>query len=87
MQLTRENGAYQIDRNPAMAGFITPNAHEKSEWSRMAQAAYLGRRNDIGHRFSVAASLPSYGQVTVAYFDRLQTEYRAWLISDEWPAV
>lgn len=59
---------------------ITPNQHEKNEWSRMAQAAYrTGEHNAIGHRYSVAASLPHEGRVTAGYFDELQQGYRAWL--------
>ena len=63
-----------------MSQTITPTAHEKAEWSRMATAAYKARRNPIGHRFSVAASLPRDGAMDLSRFDALQAEYRAWLI-------
>lgn len=59
--------------------YMTPTQAEKNEWSRFANAAYSTSRNAIGHRYSVAASLPHDGQVTVAYFDTLQNGYRAWL--------
>ena len=63
-----------------MRSTITPTAHEKAEWSRMAAAAYKARRNAIGHRFSVAASLPRDGALPLATFDSLQADYRAWLV-------
>lgn len=66
---------------------ITPTQHEKDEWSRMATAAYSIMRNDVGHTYSVAASLPRNGQIRLAYFDHLQSGYRAWLVSGEWPSV
>lgn len=60
---------------------ITPNQHEKNEWSRLATAAYAARRNSIGTTFSVAASLPHAGQIRLDYFDALQASYRIWLVS------
>lgn len=59
---------------------ITPTVAEKAEWSRMATAAYKARRNAIGHRFSVAASLPRDGAMDLSRFDALMSEYRSWLI-------
>lgn len=61
--------------------YITPTQHEKDGWSRMAQHAYRTGRNSIGHTYSVAASLPRTGQMTVTYFDWLQESYRDWLCS------
>jgi hypothetical protein len=55
---------------------------DRSEWARMAQAAYNVYRSDIGHRFSVAASRSS---MDLATYDRLQTDYRAWLMFGLWP--
>lgn len=66
---------------------LTPTAHEKAEWSRMARAAYAADRNDIGRRYSVAGSLPMSGQMTVGYFDRLQRGYRGWLTHNRWPEL
>jgi hypothetical protein len=66
---------------------ITPNQHEKNEWSRLAQAAYSIGRNDLGHTYSVAASLPRDGWIRLSYFDVLQKHYRVWLIDNEFPAV
>ena len=64
--------------------FITPTAHDKTEWSRLAQAAYREGRNSIGHRFSAAASLPHDAPMTVAQFDALQGQYRHWLVFGWW---
>jgi len=64
---------------------ITPNQHEKNEWSRMAQAAYGADKNSIGHRYSAAASIPNDYQMTIARFDELQTGYRAWLVNNIFP--
>jgi hypothetical protein len=58
---------------------IRPNQHEKDEWSRLAQWAYARSWNDLGHTYSVAASLPQEGAMQIWYFDRLQTLYRKWL--------
>ncbi len=67
---------------------ITPNQHEKNEWSRMAQAAYAtGEYNAVGHRYSVAASLPHTGTMTLAYFDELQSGYRSWLCWNDFKAA
>lgn len=57
-----------------------PNQHEKNEWSRLAQAAYAIGLNGVGHKYSVAASIPRDGAINAAYFDELQTGYRSWLI-------
>lgn len=54
--------------------------HERSEWARMAQAAYNRSRSDVGHRMSVAASR---SVLTVAEFDARAAEYRRWLVFDE----
>ena len=59
---------------------ITPTQHEKNEWSRMATAAYGASVNSVGHSYSIAASLPNIGTISVAYFDQLQAGYRAWLV-------
>lgn len=64
---------------------MQPTQHEKNEWSRMAQAAYSVGRNDIGHRYSVAASIPRDSALTTRHFDELQRGYRAWLVDDVFP--
>ncbi len=64
---------------------ITPTTAEKSEWSRMAQAAYAIGRNDIGHRYSAAASLPALTRIATRAFDELHGDYRAWLVDGTWP--
>lgn len=58
---------------------MIPTEHEKSEWSRLAQDAYSKDRNDIGHRFSIAASAKAGVEFELTYFDELQGEYRQWL--------
>jgi hypothetical protein len=65
---------------PPMSGKITPSQYEKNEWSRMAQDAYSKDLNDIGHKFSVAATLAKGESVAVTWFDDLQNDYRAWLV-------
>lgn len=57
---------------------MTPNAHERAEWARLAQDAYRTGRNDFGHRFSARAAVGGYMPLEV--FDTLQTIYRRWLI-------
>lgn len=57
--------------------------HEKNEWSRMAQDAYAKDRNDVGHRFSSAASIPNGAQLPTSRYDALMAEYRAWLVFGE----
>lgn len=59
---------------------IIPTHHEKMEWSRLAQAAYASGRNDIGHRFSVAATHRNQEPMDLMIFDALQADYRTWLI-------
>ena len=66
---------------------ITPNQHEKNEWSRMAQAAYAARENSIGHRYSVAASISRETTVGIRLFDKLQADYREWLLSGKFPVA
>ena len=61
---------------------MTPTRHEKLEWSRMAQAAYLAGHNDIGHRYSGAAALRDGQSIPVTRFDALQDGYRTWLIDN-----
>ncbi len=58
---------------------ITITKHEASEWSRMATSAYRAELNDIGHRFSMAATYEGYS-MHLSMFDSLQRDYRAWLI-------
>lgn len=65
---------------------ITPTEHDKSEWSRMAHAAYANGRNSIGHRYSMAATLCRNEPMRVDRFDELQAGYRAWLCFNEFPA-
>jgi len=57
---------------------VTPTQHEKCEWATVAEAAYKAHYNDIGHTFSVAATLPNGAQLTVKQFDELQSNYRQW---------
>jgi len=61
-------------------GGITVTDHVQREWSRMAQDAYSNDRNDIGHKFSGAASIPRGSRLTCQAFDELQSLYRLWLI-------
>jgi hypothetical protein len=58
----------------------TPTAHEKAEWSRMAQDAYASDRNFYGHRYSGAAALRHDDTLPLTVFDTLQRVYRLWLV-------
>lgn len=60
-----------------MSTTITPNAHERAEWARLAADAYRTGRNFYGHRYSAASARP--GPVALPVFDTLQTVYRVWL--------
>lgn len=64
---------------------VTP--HEKNEWSRFAQAAYEVGHNDVGTRFSVAASTPAGAHLLMPVYDELMGTYRGWLVFNEFPAV
>ncbi len=64
---------------------ITPTQHEKNEWTRMAQAAYGADRNSVGHRYSGAASIVTGARIPTSIYDSLQSDYRAWLIRNEFP--
>ena len=66
--------------------WMQPTENEKREWSRMATAAYANDRNDIGHRYSMAATVRIGGQMSLPQFDKLQAGYRKWLCFNEWPA-
>ena len=63
----------------AIPVMVTPTQHEKYEWATVTQAAYKAQYNDIGHTFSVAATLPNGAQMTIKQFDELQSNYRQWL--------
>jgi len=65
-----------------MTTYIQPNQNEKNAWAAMAQAAYTQGRNDIGHKFSAAASMPNGARTSSSTFDKLQSQYRAWLIDN-----
>ena len=56
---------------------------EQYEWHRMAAAADAADRNDIGHRYSAAATVVT---MPLSRFDQLQHDYRRWLVFGEWPA-
>lgn len=62
------------------AGMMTPTDHEKREWSRLATSAYAAGLNDLGHKFSGAASIRNGESIALKSFDELQTTYRAWLV-------
>lgn len=71
--------AYTADNPRPGAGIMTITQWEKDEWSRFARAAYADKRNDVGHLFSVAASLPDRSTVSIASYDALMAQYRRWL--------
>ena len=67
--------------------WMTPTEGEKREWSRMATAAYANDRNDVGHRYSMAATVRIGGQMSLPNFDKLQAGYRTWLIDNKFPTI
>lgn len=72
----------QTPMNAIYSPVIVPTEHEKSEWSRLAQAAYAVDRNDLGAKFSVSAACCGVGQsIPLHRFDELRRIYRQWLIS------
>ena len=66
-----------------MTHITHPNQHERNEWSRMASACYATGHNATGHRFSAAAAWPDV--MPSARFHSLMTDYRAWLVFNEYP--
>jgi hypothetical protein len=60
--------------------YLTPTAHEKSEWARCAQAAYARGCNEFGHKLSAAAALPNGASLDCETFDAIASIYREWLI-------
>jgi predicted methyltransferase len=66
---------------------ITPTEHEKSEWSRMARAAYAAGKNSVGHRYSMSAAYCVGQSMPLQKFDDLQNGYRDWLCFSKWPEV
>ena len=57
---------------------ITPTAHDRSEWARMAQDCYRNGANFYGHRMSAAAA--KSGEMEIGAYDTLKRLYRLWLI-------
>lgn len=67
-----------------MPSLIYPNENERNAWSQVARAAYRAGLDNIGHRYSVAATLAPGAGMTVRHFDSLQRGYRAWLLDNDW---
>lgn len=59
--------------------WITPTVVDRAEWARMAQTAYKNGHNAVGHRYSAAAGT-LIGRISIAHYDSLMRDYRAWLI-------
>lgn len=66
---------------------ITVTPHEKTEWARFATASYAIGRNDLGHTYSVAASIPAGERMDAPRFYALQRPYHAWLARNEYLAA
>jgi hypothetical protein len=64
---------------------LTPNTHERTEWQRLAQAAYSRGVSWLDHWASVEAATGR--PMLIARFDALQAIYRRWLNSDELPTT
>lgn len=65
---------------------ITPTEREKAEWARFAKAAFENGHPATGRRFKIAASTPEGMRMRLERFDELQSDYRAWLVFNEYPA-
>lgn len=78
-----QSEALQWSKGPRMIK-QTVGEYEKDQWSRMAQAAYAAGRNNIGHKYSMAASLPRDAQMELPRWDRLMDGWRAWLVHNDW---
>lgn len=57
---------------------IIPSRQVKLQWSDMAQAAYSANRNDIGHKFSAAASMRDGNALGPEYYSELESEWLTW---------
>ena len=60
---------------------MTPTAHEKNEWSRLAKDARTQGYTLLARRYAKAAALPDQSTVSDDQFDILQYGYRRWLLS------
>lgn len=56
------------------------NACVLNEWARMATQAYKAGHNEIGRKFSTAATMTEGAEVCPKWFDAMQDVYRAWLV-------
>lgn len=65
---------------------MTPTRHEKGEWARLARDAISTHRTSYARVFAAASRLRDDEQMTIQYFDALQSTYRAWLLG-EWKPV
>lgn len=67
---------------PAPSGRVVSVCNQcvLDEWSRLAKSAYAADLNRIGHKFSMAATVPVGSAVCPKWFDTLQDIYRAWLV-------
>lgn len=67
---------------PAPAGRVVSvcNEHVLNEWARMATQAYKAGHNEIGHKFSAAATISPDTRVCPKWFDSMQDVYRSWLV-------
>lgn len=59
-------------------------SHERSEWSRMSDAAIRAGHVSIGIEFMLAASTPAQ-TMPLSDWDALQRAYRKWLCFNEYP--
>lgn len=58
---------------------IEINAHEKSEWARLAEWADIHDMPLLATKFKQASSIPDT-RVTPHWFDEHQEIYRMWLV-------
>jgi len=66
-----------LTQNLIAPGIMSPNAHERAEWTRYADALKAADKPEQAARFYFAAKTYS---LPIAQFDALQSLYRAWLV-------
>jgi hypothetical protein len=70
-----------------MQTVITITQHEKTEWQRMADAAWSAGYLGVSLRYRLAASVPVGSTMEIARFDALQAAYRSWLTFNDFAAA
>ncbi len=70
--------AYGFRTGGGRMNMTVPTQADKNGWSELATWAYRNDNNDIGHRYSVAASLPENQEMVTCRFEALQHGHKMW---------